>query len=228
LLNAIPDLVADPRMILARLEQETRAFHPEVEKPWLQLVAAGRRPTRDDYIALLIKTYGFESPLEAALAYTPHLSSLIEAHRRFRSGLIAQDLLKLGISPQRLTELPQRMIAPFSTVAEAMGWLYVHERATTIHDRVRRELAWRLPIVGEASSYLGACQGIANVLWDDFARALASFAQGEDSEQRIIAAATDGFRTAATWYGSGGADRESRRSSAALDQPNKSAIIIDE
>lgn len=184
---------------LVRLNVETRCFHAASDAPWLELVAPGRTVTRLDYVSQVVLAYGFDAPLEAALAYTPHLDGFIDLHPRFRSGLLAQDLLALGISPSQLASLRQCMIAPFASVAEAFGWLYVHERATLIHDGVACELASRLPDVAGATSALHAHEGRVGVLWDDFGQALDRVARTSHIEDRIVAAALDAFRTLRVW-----------------------------
>src|ERR1044071_7421258 len=112
-----------PSSMLNRLDMETRDQHAEVDGHWLDLMASG--VTRDQYKALLTRVYGFEAPIESALAYKPHLL-VPDRRERTRSGLIAQDLLALGCTPGRITALPQcDDIGPFGDPAEALGWKYV-------------------------------------------------------------------------------------------------------
>src|SRR5690348_7828038 len=112
--------------LLTRLDMETRSYHADADGVWLDVLAG--TVTVERYRELLARVYGFEAPLEAALAYTPHLPTLIDLRRRMRSGLLAQDLLALGMKPAQLAMVQQCMIAPFRGAAEALGWLYVHAR----------------------------------------------------------------------------------------------------
>jgi heme oxygenase len=185
---------------MVRLNLETRGHHPSADAAWHRLVAPGRPTTREDYRALLERAYGFDSPLESALAYTPHLDSIADAHRRFRSGFIAQDLLTLGAKPTELTRVPQCMIAPFANVAEALGWLYVHERATLVHEAIRAELVARLPGVERATSYLSAYDGSVGARWHELGQALDRIAVSATVEQRIVDAAHDAFRALDRWF----------------------------
>ena len=184
---------------LVRLNVETRCFHAAADEPWLGLVAPGRTVTRFDYVTQLVLAYGFDAPLEAALAYTPHLDGFIEVHRRFRCGLLAQDLVRLGVSAGQLAAVRQCMIAPFASVAEAFGWLYVHERATLLHEGVASELESRLPEAAPATSALRAREGRVGVLWDDFGHAVDRVARTSHIEDRIVSAAIDAFRTLRVW-----------------------------
>jgi heme oxygenase len=182
---------------LVRLDNESRAFHGEADSPWLSLMADGT--TRFDYIQQLVSVYGFDAPLEAALAYTPNLGGFIDVAPRFRSGLIAQDLIALGLSPAAVAGLSQCMIAPFATVAEAFGWLYVHQRMTLLYPAVRAELLPRLPELASAMSTLGVNDGKSVSRWDDLGQALERAADSEAFEARMLQAAHEAFRTAIEW-----------------------------
>jgi heme oxygenase (biliverdin-IX-beta and delta-forming) len=120
--------------MLARLDMETRDQHAEVDGYWLDLMASA--VTREQYKTLLMRIYGFEAPIECALAYTPHLV-VADRRERTRSGLVVQDLLALGITPGKVTALPQcPAIASFADPAEALGWKYVIERPTQLHSAI--------------------------------------------------------------------------------------------
>jgi len=89
--------------LLVRLNLETRSFHSEVDKPWLDLIAGDRQPPRLEYMHCLLRAYGFDSPLEAALRYTKNFDQLVDMTGRYRAGFIAQDLLSLdGFAVQRI------------------------------------------------------------------------------------------------------------------------------
>ena len=185
---------------LVRLNVETRCFHAAADASWLDLVAPARTVTQLDYVSQLRLAYGFDAPLEAALAYTPHLDAFVDLHPRFRCGLLAQDLLAVGVSPAQIAALKQCMIAPFASVAEALGWLYVHERSTLLHEGVACELAARLPDVAHATTALRAHAGHVGVLWDDFGQVLDRVARTIHIEDRIVAAALDAFRALRVWH----------------------------
>lgn len=106
--------------MLHRLDTETRAFHLEADHAWLSLMTP--TVTRGRYAEELMRTYGFEASVEAALAYSRPLQRVLDIPRRTRSGLIAQDLLALGFSAGMVARLPQcHTITPFTTAAEASG-----------------------------------------------------------------------------------------------------------
>lgn len=186
-----------------RLNLETRAFHDAADEGWLRLLTSN--VTRSDYLQRLVTTYGFEAPLEAAFAYTPNLRLFVDLRQRSRAGLLAQDLLALGMRAHELASLPQCLIAPFSGPIEALGWLYVSERATLLHERVRRHLVTRLPDAHDACAYLRAYDGVANARWNELGHALDHAVRTEAHTSVLIAAATTAFRLMADWSNRAGA-----------------------
>lgn len=185
---------------LLRLDLETRAVHAAADRTWLRLVGDEQGPSEHDYMHALVRIYGFEAPVEAALAYTPQFETLVDMVGRYRSGLIAQDLLTLGLSPAQVSDIPQCMIAPFAGVAEALGWLYVHERATLCHERARHALVARAPKLAKATSYLAASTGAAMIRFEDLGRQIARYARTAALEHRIVSAAHEAFRALLAWH----------------------------
>ena len=183
---------------LARLNLETRAHHAPADAPWRALCQGGT--TVEDYIAQLISTYGFEASIEAALAYTPGLRERIDLRARARAGLLARDLLTLGLTPHAVARLPQCFpLALFASPIEALGWLYVLERATLIHAGVRRHLATYMPQVRHALDYLDAYRGIVGARWGDFGLALDRNVRSDRDRDTLVAAAHDAFRCLLDW-----------------------------
>jgi heme oxygenase len=182
---------------LVRLNLETRPHHAAADEGWVALMRGGIR--RQDYVRQLVTTYGFEAPLEAALAYTPHLKLVIDLRARSRAGLLAQDLLELGIDAAELAMLPQcTPIAPFSAPIEALGWMYVIERATLLHDWLRRHVRAN-PEIAAASSYVSAYGGETAARWSELGHVLDRVARTERLVDELVAAAHAGFRCLVEW-----------------------------
>ena len=184
--------------MLNRLDMETRDHHAATDSFWLDLMASG--VTREQYKAHLVRVYGFEGPVESAIAYTPQL---IIADRRdhARSGLIVQDLLALGVSPGRIAALPQcRDVAPFADPEEALGWKYVIERPTQLHSAIKRNIVSRVADIANACSYLSAHDGIAAARWQQFGLLLDDVARRPDATNKIIHAARAAFTAMTAWF----------------------------
>jgi heme oxygenase len=177
----------------------TRQWHADVDDSWLQLLA----PTvsRADYLAQLVRTYGFVAPFESACKYTPSLGRFVDFRQLLRAGLIAQDLLSLGLTPSQVAQVPHcERITTFVDVEEALGWLYVVERATLLQDGIRRHLLAHLPELGNAVSYLTAFDGRVNEHWESFGRMLDEAGNTPASADRIAEAANAGFQCVRQWF----------------------------
>lgn len=182
---------------LLRLNLETREYHAAADEAWS--VLRQQRVRRRDYIEQLIVTFGFESAVESALAYTPGLRSVIDLRQRARAGLIAQDLIAFGFTPQELAALPQQdQVTPFWTVVDGLGWMYVMERATLHFDAIRRGLL-RLLGPETPTAYLRAYEGEASAQWHRYGQVLEQVCTDEDSLQQLVTAARGGFQALADW-----------------------------
>jgi heme oxygenase len=188
-----------PSSMLTRLDLETRDQHADVDGYWLDLMASG--VTREAYKTALLRMYGFEAPVESALVYTPNLV-IADRRERMRSGLIAHDLIALGVTPGRLAALPQcAEVGPFDDPAEALGWKYVIDRPTQLHSAIKRNILSRVPDVANACQYLSACDGIAAARWQQFGLLLDDVARRPHAADRIVGAAKTAFRVMADWFG---------------------------
>ena len=185
--------------LLVRLNVATRQWHTEVDEPWLALL----RPdvNRPQYVGQLVRMYGFVAPFESACKYTPGLSRVLDFRQLTRAGLIAQDLLSLGLSPSQVANLPQcDSITPFFDVPEALGWLYVVERSTLLHDGIRRHLLARMPDVSNACAYLSEYDGRVSEHWTTFGRVLDRVASEAPIAGDVMTAAHAAFQRAHGWF----------------------------
>jgi heme oxygenase len=189
---------------LLQLNIATRTYHVDADTPWLDLMVPSVGIER--YISHLIKVYGFEAPIESAFRYTPGLASRIDLRGRTRAGLLAHDLMRLGTTASQLTQLPQRFTT-FSSVVEALGWMYVVERSTLLHAGVHRYLLQRLPEVSHASSYLSAYDGLASLRWAELGVAFDAEATSASVTREIALAASQAFCALRAWFHQGEALR---------------------
>jgi heme oxygenase (biliverdin-IX-beta and delta-forming) len=187
-----------PSRMLTRLNLATRVLHPEADALWVELLSPA--PTVEKYGAALVTAYGFEAPVEAALSLTPGVNTAVPLRPRARTGLLVQDLLTLGFTASWIARLPLCcQIVPYRSTVEALGWLYVVERATLLHDTVRRHLEMAQPSL-RAFSYLSAYDGHTGQRWVELGQALDHVAISEDIEEQIVAAARDAFAAQRDWF----------------------------
>lgn len=183
---------------LLRLNLETQSHHAAADRLWAPLLATD--VTKWEYVSRLAMVYGFEAPLESALAYTPNLRLVIDLRPRIRAGHIAQDLIALGLRASEVAELPQCFpMAPFGSPLEALGWLYVSERTTLQHEAVRRNIVERIPGAARATAYLSVYDGICGARWHELGITLDRAVRTERAVDEVIAGAHAAFRCLATW-----------------------------
>ncbi|NVB85017.1 MAG: biliverdin-producing heme oxygenase [Kofleriaceae bacterium] len=184
--------------LLVRLNLATRQYHADVDEPWLALL----RPSVGiaDYVATLIRTYGLVAPFESACKYTPGLLELLDFRQHMRAGLIAQDLLALGVTPLQVATIETcPTISIFPTVANALGWLYVMERSTLLHDGIRRHLQRDLWQLDRACAYLRACGAHVGDRWAAFGRLLDRVGRDPTTANEIVHASRDAFGICGRW-----------------------------
>jgi heme oxygenase len=197
------------------LDRETRAFHADVDRGWHRLLQ-GTDTTREDYVHQLTMTYGFETPFEAACAYTPGLSQLIDLRGRSRSSLIAQDLLMLGQAAEDVRAIRCAELAPFQDAAEALAWLYVVERPTLLYAEVHEELTSRFVDLLRATSYLRAYEGTVSKRWSELGIALDQLCVSDKVCRRVLEAARGAFGALVDWQRASGRASQRRLKPALL------------
>lgn len=183
--------------LLTKLNLATRHLHADVDDPWLALL----RPevSVNDYTAQLVRTYGLIAPFESACKYTPGVAPLLDHRQLLRAGLIARDLLALGMSASKVAMIPTcPAITMFRDSIEALGWLYVVERSTLLQEGVRRHLVQRLSI-SHACSYLNAYEGRVGDHWLALGRLLDRVGIDGPIENSLLTAAEAAFRHTRDW-----------------------------
>jgi heme oxygenase (biliverdin-IX-beta and delta-forming) len=185
--------------LITKLNLATRAWHADVDDPWLALMS----PTvsHEDYVTQLVQVYGLVAPFESASRYTPGIAKLLDYRQLMRAGLIAQDLLALGFTPPAMSRIPTcPAITVFRDTGEALGWLYVIERSTLLQEGVRRHLLDVLPSVTRACSYLSMYEGLISDHWQSLGRLFDREAMDAGMESSIIEAAEAAFSHAKQWW----------------------------
>lgn len=181
---------------LMRLNAATRQWHAAADAPWQRLLQPAA--TRADYLDHMIRAYGVIAPFESACKYTPGLARVLDFRELTRAGLIAQDLLSLGLAPSQVSAVAQcDAITPFHDIPEALGWLYVIDRPTLLNDRLRRHLCTRMPELSHACAYLSDRDGEH---WARLARTLEQVGDDADITKAIVAGALTAFETSTRWF----------------------------
>jgi heme oxygenase len=175
---------------LARLEAETYGYHRDADAVWLSLLSS--TVTRAGYAAHLARAYGFEQPLEAALLYTSHVTSMLAP--RQRAPLLGCDLVTL----REPSPAARCWIAPFTSVAQAFGWLYVVERSARLLSMVCGNVNASHPELQPATLYLDDSTALGR--WRALGLSLDRITRTPRIEDQLVSAAHTAFHTVIDWY----------------------------
>jgi heme oxygenase len=184
--------------MLMRLNMATRPHHGDLDGPWLDLVVP--HVSKVQYLEQMIHVFGFESAVEAALAYTPGFGGVIVLRDWARSSFAAKDLMALGLSAGQVAQLPQCLVEPLSGTAEALGWMYVVERSTLLHDGLRQHIEARLPRTPYVCSYLAANEGKDIARWNELGEIFERAAERSGAPEEMLRAADAACRRAVDWF----------------------------
>jgi heme oxygenase len=185
--------------LLVRLNVATAAVHAALDAPWLDL----QQPTvtAGEYLQLLVRTYGVIAPFEGACRYTPGLEAFVEPSQLSRAGLIAQDLLALGLTPAQVASIEQcPAISTYRSASEAIGWLYVIERTRPLHQGIKHALVCHAPGVAGALTYLSAGAGHVGHHWVALGRIVDHAGASAQAAEDILSSAQNAAEVCVQWY----------------------------
>ena len=185
---------------LARLTLETQSAHAAVDEA---LLAQLEFPTAAAYRRFLCMLFGFQAPLEAALAMTPQIDlGFLDA--RSKAGYIANDLLALGLTRNDFQLLAHRQSIPaFANVAQALGWMYATERLMLHVEALRIRLSAEMPVVLTlAHQFISVYENIGEIRWRQYGIALDRCTRTHSIED-IVAGARASMASLQQWVAMG-------------------------
>jgi heme oxygenase len=183
--------------VLARLFSETSRIQARIDEG---MFGDLEFPTTAGYRRFLCLFYGFQAPLENALAKTPKLDpELLEV--RSKAGRLAHDLMSIGLTRHEHVLLARRRadIPTLESPAQALGWMYATERLMLQVEPLRIRLEVEMPVVmALAHQFLYTYVNTAELRWRQFGALLDRTAKTHDVET-IASAARASNDALATW-----------------------------
>lgn len=183
--------------VLTRIDDETRSRGADADEQRLSVM--NTPATTGTYRAFLLRVYGFEGPVEAALQVTHGLTDIIDLRARLHTRLLRSDVAALGVVDltcvPRCTSIPQ-----FGDALEALGWMYVIERGRMLNSILHRYLEERLPAVTLAAATYLRSERSAGTRMRELGDTLDSVVQSDSDVDRVLVAAHGAFRAQAQWY----------------------------
>ncbi len=184
--------------MLGRIKQETQAQQAASDEG--RLAPLRTTPTPANYASYLARVYGFVAPVEAAFATMTELTELLDLHWRSQVRLLKSDLCALGIIDA--TTLPVHPVSAFSSVAEALGWMYVVEHSAAVHGQLHRHFVRWLPEqIAAAGCYLLGGERAVGARLAELGAAMDKHAQRAEIATTIVDTARAGFRRQRLWFG---------------------------
>lgn len=175
-------------MVLVKLRQETQASHVALEQG-LPLMAPDL--SRERYVALLRRFYGFYAPVERRVSAYRDPASWPDGLDRRKVGLLERDLLCLGHAAGDLSGLPRCPAVPRApSRAAELGLMYVLEGATLGGQLIQRHVKAVLGLDAACGCAFFASYGRdAGAMWRSFCGVLErELATGPQQDEAVVAA----------------------------------------
>ena len=205
--------------MLVRLALETRQHHAEADADRLALMEVR---AASEYRAFLARIYGFEVAVETAVEHLPEPDRTFFLTRAKRGQLI-NDLVALGMSEVEIEMLPVCGVR-ITSVAQALGWMFVVERQSLLAGLISRHLERTCPAwIARAGSYLGLYAESTGARFRAFGAACCEHVKRSSAQPGPIAsAANEAFRVQHKWYRASLMHEQLR---ARLEDPTKPRVI---
>lgn len=191
-------------MMLDALRETTRPHHQAIERN--RLLSELLRPTltREVYVEVLSRFYGFLMPLrEALLRNGAEAGGGALLTDRVKTELLEKDLAQMGVGADALRQIPRCTELPAcDRVSRCMGILYVVEGSTLGGQRIAAAVKNSLGIdAGSGGAYFYGYGTATRTRWEDTCRVLDEYGQGAETERaEAVAAAADTFDKLNRWF----------------------------
>ncbi|MDW8205059.1 MAG: biliverdin-producing heme oxygenase [Cytophagales bacterium] len=194
-------LVGQAVSIGSKLKAFTAAHHDKIEQHALTRAIVEGTITRESYVLLLSKFYGFYAACEPPLEQTTFWQQAgFDIKNRRKTPSLRQDLQFFNIDPASLpmcTDLP-----PLQTDAQRLGFLYVVEGATLGGQVLSRALATKFGFTARQGAAYFNSYGVENIgaMWKQVQALLTDFASKHlELESELLQAALLTFQKLDTW-----------------------------
>jgi heme oxygenase (biliverdin-IX-beta and delta-forming) len=187
-------------MLRDKLRSATREHHARLERV---LDIPGSIGSEADYTRLLVRMYGFYTPLERRLrtfddALREHG---VRVRPRLKARKLELDLHAFGWTPDAVSTLPLCAELPcVSTDAHALGCLYVMEGSTLGGQIISRRIRQVLEIDGDAGlAFFRAYGAHTGRMWQGFVEGLNAYPATEAEAAQATQSARDTFAAMERW-----------------------------
>jgi heme oxygenase len=182
------------------LKIETAHHHEAIENAKRFTRLGSDDFSKDEYIQLLEKFYGFYRPLEKAFRQHPDVMQALDFDRRFKLPLLEEDLRFFGRDDAALAALPDcQTLPPTSTPAELIGCIYVMEGSTHGAQFISRRLRLQFQLDGEGVRFYEGYGKDTHPQWAAFKSYLDSHFANDAEGQAVVNSASATFQALHQW-----------------------------
>lgn len=187
-------------MISERLRSETAGHHESIEQAKRFSRLGSDDFTLPEYVDILEKFYGFYQPLEVAFQQHADVMEALDYNARFKLPLLKQDLMHLGYTEERITQLPVCADMPETgSKAHVLGCMYVMEGSTHGSQFIAKRLREHFGLHEGGLAFYEGYGKDTMPQWKLFKAYLDSeVAQGQDGDA-VVAAAAKTFEALHRW-----------------------------
>jgi len=189
---------SDQESFIQNLRKHTAVSHKKLEENYLSKMILNERVTLIDYQNYLSALYGVTLGCENSVF--PHIKHIItDLDQRYRSQLIAQDLLATGFSAQQIAALPVYRFA-FSSAASYLGAMYVLEGSTLGGRVLYKHINKTLGLTPEnGCGYFWGYGEQTGTMWKSFISSFTQFALETGQSADIMEGAVNTFTIIDHW-----------------------------
>jgi heme oxygenase len=188
-------------MLADQLKALTLSSHQQLEK--MLILQMKSITSKQDYINLLQLFFGFFGGLEHQTDHLIDTALITDHHLRRKTKAIADDIIALGGTPERLasdTDLPN-----IENKLQALGALYVIEGSTLGGKIISKMISRQLEIIdGKGLSFFNGYGSDTETMWATFKEALNNHPANIQEENVVVAAADQTFIKFKMWIENNG------------------------
>ncbi|WP_229214338.1 biliverdin-producing heme oxygenase [Dyadobacter flavalbus] len=188
----------EQEIFIKELRHQTAESHQKLEENYLSKAILNPSVTQADYQKYLSGLYGLTIACEDQVF--PKLNHIVpQLEKRYKSGKIIEDLSFTGFTDLKIDELPYYQYE-FSTVAEALGIMYVLEGSSLGGRILYKHINQYLGLDAEhGAAYFWGYGQETGPMWKSFISETARFAAENREGQTIIDSAIKTFNITDTW-----------------------------
>jgi heme oxygenase len=190
-------------MISEKLRTETASHHEAIENAKRFSRLGSDDFSREEYIQLLEKFYGYYRPLEHAFRQHPEVMTALAFEHRFKLPQLEADLRFFGYDDASLAALPDcQALPPTDTAAHLIGCIYVMEGSTHGAQFISRRLRQQLNLDGQGLRFYEGYGKDTQPQWKAFKAYLDERFDKEQDGEAIVDAASETFKALHRWMDS--------------------------